>query len=376
MKNKLISFFIPSFETGGVENNVILYSKILVENGYKVDVVYTRENDKKLQLISDKVNRVKIKSILNIPFIHPRVIDSLNIIIGYYKYLQQNKKNIIILSFQNSIVSILLCKLVGVKVIARVANHPNIVNVDGTLMTKISNFLKNYIYRYATLVITNSQITSKQIALNTKAKTKTIYNPSFSDKIVQLSNQPIDDEIFSDIKSKKIIAVGRLVKQKNFELLIRAFKVVLKSIDAHLIIIGEGEKRDELERLIEELTLVNKVYLAGFQNNPHKYVKNSDLFVLSSLYEGLPNSLIEAIAVGTPAIASNCLSGPSEILLDGEGGDLVEVENIEQLAKSIIKNLSDKEYAKAKQKIAYEHLYRFSYDEVKKDIIELVKSYE
>lgn len=376
MKGKLISLFIPSFETGGVENNVILYSEILVENGYKIDVVYTRANDRKLQLISDKVNRVKIKSILNIPFIHPRVIDSLNIIFGYYKYLQQNKKNIIVLSFQNSIVSILLCKLVGVKVIARVANHPNIVNVNGTLMTKISNFLKNYIYRYATLVITNSQITSKQIALNTKAKTKTIYNPSFSDKIVQLSNQPIDDEIFSDIKSKKIIAVGRLVKQKNFELLIRAFKVVLKSIDSHLIIIGEGEKRDELERLIEELTLVNKVYLAGFQNNPHKYVKNSDLFVLSSLYEGLPNSLIEAIAVGTPAIASNCLSGPSEILLDGEGGDLVEVENIEQLAKSIIKNLSDKEYAKAKQKIAYEHLYRFSYDEVKKDIIELVKSYE
>lgn len=376
MRDNLISLFIPSFETGGVENNVILYSKILVENGYTVDVVYTRANDRKLQLISDKVNRVKIKSILNIPFIHPRVIDSLNIIIGYYKYLQQNKNNIIVLSFQNSIVSILLCKLVGVKVIARVANHPNIVNVDRTLMTKISNFLKNYIYRYATLVITNSQITSKQIALNTKAKTKTIYNPSFSDKIVELSNESIDDEIFSDIKAKKIIAVGRLVKQKNFELLIRAFKVVLESTDSHLIIIGEGEKRDELVKLIEELNLVNKVYLAGFQSNPHKYVKNSDLFVLSSLYEGLPNSLIEAIAVGTPAIASNCLSGPSEILLDGKGGDLVEVENIEQLAKSIIKNLSDKEYAKAKHTIAFDNLYRFSYDEVKKDIIELVKSYE
>ena len=376
MKNRLVSLFIPSFETGGVENNVILYSKILIENGYKVDVVYTRANDTKLQLISDKVNRVKIKSILNFPFVHPRVIDSLNIFVEYYKYLKKNKENILVISFQNSIVSILLCRLLGIKVIARVANHPNIVNVDGTLMTKISNFLKNYIYRYATLVITNSQITSKQIAMNTKAKTKTIYNPSFSNKIVEMSNEPIDDERFSNIKTKKIIAVGRLVKQKNFELLIRAFKVVLESIDAHLIIIGEGEKRDELIKLVEELNLINKVYLVGFQSNPHKYVKNSDLFVLSSLYEGLPNSLIEAIAVDTPAIATNCLSGPSEILLNGEGGDLVEVENLEQLAKSIIKNLSDIEYAKAKQKIAYEHLYRFSYDEVKKDIVELVKSYE
>lgn len=374
--SNLISLFIPSFETGGVENNVILYSKILVENGYKVDVVYTRANDRKLQLLSDKVNRVKIKSILNIPFIHPRVIDSLNIIIGYYKYLQQNKKNIIVLSFQNSVVSILLCKLLGVKIIARVANHPNIVNVDGTLMTKFSNILKNYIYKYASLIIANSQITSKQIAINTKAKTKTIYNPSFSNKIIEMSNETIDDEVFSNIKTKKIIAVGRLVKQKDFELLIRAFKLVLESIDSHLIIIGEGEKRSEIEGLIEELNLVDKVYLTGFQRNPHKYVKNSDLFVLSSLYEGLPNSLIEAIAVGTPAIATNCLSGPSEILLDGDGGDLVEVGSVEQLAKSIIKNISDKEYAKAKQKIAYEHLYRFSYDEVKKDIIELVKSYE
>ena len=376
MKDKLISLFIPSFETGGVENNVILYSKILIENGYRVDVVYTRANDKKLQLISDEVNRVKIKPILNIPFVHPRVIDSLNIIIGYYRYLQENKKNIMVFSFQNSIVSILLCNLIGVKVIARVANHPNIVNVDGTLMTKISNFLKNYIYRYATLVITNSQITSKQIAMNTKAKTKTIYNPSFSNKIVEMSNEPIDDERFSNIKTKKIIAVGRLVNQKNFELLIRAFKIVLESVDAHLIIIGEGEKRDEIIRLIEELNLANKVYLAGFQSNPYKYVKNSDLFVLSSLYEGLPNSLIEAIAVDTPAIATNCLSGPSEILLNGEGGDLIEVGNVEQLSKSIIKNLTDREYSKAKQKIAYEHLYRFSYDEVKKDIVELVKSYE
>jgi glycosyltransferase involved in cell wall biosynthesis len=376
MKNKHISLFIPSFETGGVENNVILYSKILVESGYKVDLVYTRANDKKLQLVSDKVNRVKIKSILNIPFIHPRVIDSLNIIIGYYKYLKQNKKNIIVLSFQNSVVSILLCKLLGVKIIARVANHPNIVNVDGTLMTKFSNILKNYIYKYASLIITNSQITSKQIAINTKAKTKTIYNPSFSNKIIEMSNETIDDEVFSNIKTTKIIAVGRLVKQKDFELLIRAFKLVLESIDSHLIIIGEGEKRSEIEGLIEELNLVDKVYLTGFQSNPHKYVKNSDLFVLSSLYEGLPNSLIEAIAVGTPAIATNCLSGPSEILLDGDGGDLVEVGRVEQLAKSIIKNLSDKEYAKAKQKIAYEHLYRFSYDEVKKDILDLVESYE
>nr|WP_269091582.1 glycosyltransferase [Aliarcobacter butzleri] len=191
-----------------------------------------------------------------------------------------------------------------------------------------------------------------------------------------MSNEQIDDERFLNIKAKKIISVGRLVNQKNFELLIRAFKVVLESIDAHLIIIGEGEKRDKLVKQIEELNLSNKVYLAGFKINPHNYVKNSDLFVLSSLYEGLPNSLIEAIAVDTPAIATNCLSGPSEILLDGEGGDLVEVGNVEQLSKSIIKNLSDREYSKAKQKIAFEHLNRFSYDEVKKDILDLVESYE
>lgn len=376
MKAKLLSLFIPSFETGGVENNVILYSQILVESGYKVDIVYTRANNKKLEILDNRVDKIQIKPIFNIPFIHPRLVDSINILIGYYKYLRQNKKEIIVLSFQNSIVAILLCKILNIKVIVRVANHPNIVNVDRTLMTRFSNFLKNYLYRFATLVITNSLTTSKQIELNTRARTKTIYNPSFSPQIIKMSNIPLEDEIFLNIKTKKIVAVGRLVKQKNFELLIKAFKIVLESIDSHLIIIGEGEKKDELLQVVDKLDLSYKVYLAGFKSNPHNYVKNSDLFVLSSLYEGLPNSLIEAIAVGTPAVSMNCLSGPSEILLNGEGGDLVEAENVEELAKNIIKNLSDEEYAKAKQKIAYENLYRFSYNEVKKDILNLVKSYE
>jgi len=371
-----VSIFIPSFETGGVENNVILYSKILVENNYDVDVVYTRADKDKFALVDKRVNKVQIIPKIKIPSIHPRIVDSVNIIFEYYKYLKKNKKNVLVLSFQNSIIAILVCKLLNIQVIARVANHPNIVNVDGTLMTRFSNLLKNYIYRYATLIISNSKVTSKQIAINTKAKTDTIYNPSFSTKIVDMSKESIDDEVFNAIVGKKIISVGRLVKQKDFTTLIKAFDLVQNNLECNLIIIGDGEYKERLEQLVIKLNLQNKVYLLGYKQNPHKYIANSDLFVLSSLYEGLPNVLIEAIAVGTPSISTNCLSGPSEILLDGKGGDLVEVENIEELAKAIEKNLLNVEYAKEKHKIAYNSLDRFSYEKVQKNLLKLVDFYE
>jgi len=135
------------------------------------------------------------------------------------------------------------------------------------------------------------------------------------------------------------------------------------------------DKRKELEVLTENLNIKDKVYFVGFKKNPHNYVANSDLFVLSSKNEGLPNSLIEAIAVGVPVVSTNCLSGPSEILLDGKGGDLVEVGNVKQMANAIITNLKNIEYATKKHRIAYSNLNRFSYRIVKDQILKIVEKY-
>ena len=368
-----ISIFVPSFETGGVENNVILYSKILVENSIETELTYVRAVEKKLSKVDKKVKKIKIGKKINIPFIHPRVLDSLSLIWDYYKYLKNNE--VLIFSFQNSVVAIILAKLARRKIIIRVANHPNSAKIEKSFTVKLSNFLKKVIYKYANLIITNSEVTTqalKQITKNNNVKT--IYNPSYSLDLISKSKEDIMDEKFNNIIGSKIIAVGRLVKQKDFKTLIKAFKIVKEKLkDSNLIIIGEGSERKNLENLVKGLKL-SDVYFLGYKSNPYKYVAKCDLFVLSSLYEGLPNVLIEAIAVGTPVVSTNCLSGPSEILLDGRGGDLVEVGNYENLAKCIIKNLEDRDYAISKWKVAYDNLDRFSYDNIKNKLLEVIKN--
>lgn len=374
LKSKRISLFIPSFEKGGIENNVYLYSKILVENGYGVDLIYRRAVEQTFAKLDPKINKIQLGFNFNIPFIHPRLLDTINIFFSYFKYLIKNRQSLMVLSFQNNLIAIFLCKLLQIKVIVRIGSHPNVVIQENNWLISLSNNLKNIFYRYATLVITNSKITSNQISINTKAKVETIYNPAYSKDIIEYAKEVLNDSEFENLKGYKIISVGRLVNVKDFETLIKSFYRVLSTVDASLIIIGEGTNRNYLNDLIIQLGLEHKVYLAGFQTNPHKYVANSDLFVLSSKYEGLPNSLIEAIAVGTPAISTDCLSGPSEILLNGRGGDLVEVGNIEEMAEAIIRNLTNQEYAKAKHKTAFINLYRFSYENVQNDILRLIKN--
>lgn len=373
---KKISIFIPSFENGGVERNVLTVSNILIENNYQVDLIFNKNSDELFTQLNNSVNTIKIKRFFNLPFIHPRVIDSFNILFGYFKYLFLNKNDLIVFSFQNSIIAIVLCKILHIPVIARVASHPNMVNIEKSFTVKLSQKLKNIVYRFANIVITNSISTSNEIKRLTKANVQTIYNPTFNSTIIKKSKVKIDDDVFKNIKGKKIITVGRLSYEKDFQTLIKAFSGVFKQLDCSLVFIGDGQEKENLINLSKKFGIEKKVYFLGFKENPYKYVANCELFVLTSLYEGLPNVLIEAIGVGTPVISTNCLSGPNEILLDGKGGDLVEVGNIEELSHTIIKNLTNVEYTKSKHKVAFQNLERFSYDNVQKDIVELVKRYE
>ena len=139
------------------------------------------------------------------------------------------------------------------------------------------------------------------------------------------------------------------------------------------MIIGEGTERAKLKELIMVLGLDQKVDLIGYEMNVHRYVARADLFVLSSNYEGLPNALIEAIAVGTPVISTNCLSGPSEILMDGKGGDLVPTGDSFQLFSAIIRNLLNKDYSEKKLNRAIKSLDRFEEQTVMKDYSRLLE---
>lgn len=169
---------------------------------------------------------------------------------------------------------------------------------------------------------------------------KVIYNPINREKILKLSKEKIDDIKSTD--KFKLVSVGRLSKQKGYDRLLRVFKRLNdEALDLQLSIIGSGEKYNELNNYIEKNNLKDKVFLLGYRENPYKYVKNSDLFVCSSISEGFSLVIAEAMAVGVPVISVNC-PGPNEVLGFGKYGMLVN--NDEDSLYDGIKELIENKY--------------------------------
>ena len=152
-----------------------------------------------------------------------------------------------------------------------------------------------------------------------------IYNPVITPGLREKASAPLTDAWLADSGPPVILAVGSLREQKGFDVLIKAFAEVRRTRAARLLILGEGVDRPQLEALIKELSLQNDVRLPGFVLNPYAYMARASLFVLSSNWEGLPTVLVEALFCGVPVIATDCHSGPREILGNGRFGRLVPV---------------------------------------------------
>jgi glycosyltransferase involved in cell wall biosynthesis len=169
-----------------------------------------------------------------------------------------------------------------------------------------------------------------------RARISVIYNPVVSDELWAKAREPLNHPSFASGGPPIVLAAGRLDPAKDFPTLIRAFARVRDVRPGRLVILGEGSERPRLEALIADLRLTGAVTLLGFVLNPYPYMGAADLFVLSSRREGLPNSLIEAMALGTPVISTDCPSGPREILENGKWGGLVPVGDVDALATAMI----------------------------------------
>ncbi|MBX9866149.1 MAG: glycosyltransferase [Burkholderiales bacterium] len=167
--------------------------------------------------------------------------------------------------------------------------------------------------------------------------------PEYSFKSINIQNPSELTEIQALAKIEEfkynprtIVSVGRLTRQKGFDVLIRAIKVLHdRNLNYSLKILGEGADFDQLQELICQLNLVDYIELLGFKSNPYKYMNAADLFVLSSRYEGFGQVLVEALCIGVPIVSTDCNAGPREILHDGECGLLVPVGDVEKLADGI-----------------------------------------
>lgn len=166
-----------------------------------------------------------------------------------------------------------------------------------------------------------------------------IYTPVVGDERSP-SNEPLAPDGWWSGTHRRVIAVGALKAIKDYSTLLVAFAQLCKSVEARLLIVGTGERRLELEAQVRQLGLADIVFMPGFVEDPTPYYQHADLHVLSSTGEGLPTVIIEALAVGTPVVSTDCPSGPREILCHGKFGRLTPVGDAPAFAVAMAESLA------------------------------------
>lgn len=360
MSRQLI-LFLPSFESGGVERNAVFFANGMAARNYVVHLVYCRRTHDWFERLDASVIRHRIPRGLTLPLVHERIIDAVNMLLfcGFAIRRIRRQGDTVMVGFQSNVIAILLGLVTRVPVVARLSNHYMVARHEPSRLRKFAEFSKKCLYRFADAVIANSAELATDYGSLLKRQVITIENPVDFDLVRRLGDETLDDPLFLHKDRPIIVSAGRLSRQKNFELLLRAMAKVASQVSCYLVILGEGAQRAELEKLAEDLDIAGIVFLPGYQKNPYKFFRAADLFVLSSNYEGMPNVLIEALACELPAVATRCKSGPAEILCDGAGGELVPVGDQEALAAAIVKSLNQPQVTRDKQALATDHLNRY-----------------
>ena len=343
MKNLVI--FIPSVEGGGVEKNLILITNYLSSKIKNVYIVTANNNiknlfSKKIKIICPKTKFWNSKK---------RLIKTFVSLILLIKLI---KKNSVIFSFQSNVTAILISKLFGCKVLIR---------LNTSINKYINNFFKIFffskIYSLADKIIVNSNNFKNEIKKKLNLQSLAIYNPT---NPLSLSKKKLI--FFKKYKGLKILSIGRLTDQKDHLTLLKSLNLLSKkNIKYRCCIIGKGYKKNELQNYIDNNKMKKNVQLLGYLKHAEDFMYFSNLFILSSKYEGLPNVLIEAQKNSLPIISSNCKTGPSEILLNGKLGYLFKVGNYKELYKKIFFFIKNKKPLKKKANLAKKFLYRFDY---------------
>lgn len=223
---------------------------------------------------------------------------------------------------------------------SRILEHSKLKPYERFLL----RWLIHLLYPRADLVVAVAQGIKRDLVESFKIPPEriiVIHNPIDLETVRRRAAEPVDHPWFDGRSGPLVMAVGRLVKLKAFDLLIEAFAKLPADLSARLVILGDGEERPRLQQLIEQLGLADRVALLGFQENPWKYMGRADAFVLSSLTEGLPNVIGEALALGLPVVATDCSPGIREYLQDGQAGLLVPPGDVGALARRLEHLLTD-----------------------------------
>lgn len=337
MNENLLAFFVPSMRGGGAERVMLNLAVGLQQRGLNVDMVLAGARGPYLDKIPPEIRIIDLGV--------SRVLTSLPGLVRYLK--KQRPLGLISAMGHTNIVSIWARWLArtNTRIIVTVHNTMSVQQLNNPrLKRRLVLLLERLLYSCVDAVVAVSRgVADDMIKMGTvkSGAVEVIYNPIITPYLEDKSKSKVEHKWLVEKDKPVLIAMGRLSLQKNFWNLLRAFKLVLEQRSARLIILGEGKEQKSLEDLVAELGIGDDVDMPGFVDNPYSYLANADMFVLSSDWEGLPTVLVEALAVGTPVVSTDCPSGPREILQQGRYGRLVQVGNSEMLAEAIVAALDE-----------------------------------
>src|SRR5450759_476144 len=325
-----LAFFLPGLYDGGAERIMLNLAKGIAARGYLVDLVLARAEGPYMDEVPDSVRLIDLKA--------PRVLGSGPALV---RYLRREKPIALLSVLYANIVALWSRRFAGIPKRVIIAEHntlSSVVKGESDLRWQLYPRLARWFYPWADGIIAVSKGVADDLAQVTmipREQIRVIYNPVVSPELFDRSTAVFEHPWFRGGQPPVVLAVGRLTTQKAFDVLIQAFAQVRRTRSARLLILGEGEERPTLEAMIKKFGLGEDVSLPGFVSNPYCYMAHAALFVLSSRWEGLPTVIIEAMSLGMPIIATDCPSGPREILMDGKYGKLVPVDNPSTLAAAI-----------------------------------------
>ncbi len=341
---------MPSIDGGGVEKNLFIVSNFLSK---KLNEVVLITFDKRFNNKFDK--RIKIINAIK------KINKNYSKYFKYYKCLkilisEIKEKETLVLAFQANIYCCFLSLIYNFNLITRSNSSPSGWS---------KNFFKNLIFKFLLKVpkkvIVNSKDFKTEIDKKFNINSKLIYNPLNIDIIKSQSKEKLSLNFFNKTRVKAI-NVARFTDQKDHLTLLKSIKYLInQKIKIKLLIIGYGPNKNNILNYIKKNKLSKFIKIIKYQNNPYKYIQKSNLFILSSLYEGLPNVLLEAMSLKKFVISSNCPTGPKEILKNGKYGILFRPGDKKDLSKKImIYHSQKKKYDKITFK-AYKSLNRFDF---------------
>lgn len=330
-----ITFVCPSLACGGAERCLVVLTRGLLKKGHDVTVITVYAKDSDFFELPEGANRIA----LGIDKISPTALHGLWNNLGRLRILRRAIKatqpNIVISHLhRTNVMTILAVGKAPLPVVIVEHNDP-VMNPSG----RIWDTLRRKTYPRAQKLVSVSQGVDKHFSWLSESQRTVIHNP------LELSENylaPAGCETTAKPERKWITAMGRLTAQKGFDLLLSAFaRVAGDHPDWRLMIIGEGELRRELEDLRAKLGLSESVSFAGLLSNPLPTLRNSQLFVMASRFEGFPYAALEAMACGLPVIYTDCPSGPAEIIRDGVDGLLVPNGDVGGLSAAMGRLMSD-----------------------------------